>query len=60
MEKKGIQMNNTVYKSKEKNHEFYAKKPSAIKLSPPSNDYYMEFYGHFFFISIYFNWHCKT
>ena len=41
-------MNNTVYKSKEKNHEFYAKNPSAIKLSPPSNDYYMEFYGHFF------------
>ena len=44
MEKKGIQMNNTVYISKEKNHEFYAKKPSATQRSPQSNVYYMEFY----------------
>ena len=43
MEKKGIQMNNTVYTSKEKNYEFSSKKPSATKHSPPSYVYYLEF-----------------
>ena len=43
----GIQMNNTVYTSNEKNHEFSSKKPSATKHSPPSNVYYMEFYRNF-------------
>ena len=43
----GIQMNNTVYISKEKNYEFSSKKPSATKHSPPSNVYYIEFYCNF-------------
>ena len=37
----GIQMNNTVYTSKEKNYEFSSKKPSATKHSPSSNDNYI-------------------
>ena len=45
----GIQMNNTVYTSKEKNLEFSSNKPSATKNSPPSNVYYMEFYRNFLF-----------
>ena len=48
----GIQMNNTVYTSKEKKHEFSSKKPSATKHSPPSNVYYMEFYRIFFYFNI--------
>ena len=44
----GIQMNNAVYTSKEKNYQFSSKKPSATKHSPPSNVYYMEFYRNFF------------
>ena len=43
----GIQMNNTVYTSKEKNYHFFPKKPSATKHSPLSNVYYMEFYRNF-------------
>ena len=42
-------MNNTVYTSEEKNYEFFSKKPSATKHSPPSNVYYMEFYRNFLF-----------
>ena len=45
----GIQMNNTVYTSKEKNYKFSSKKPSATKQSPPSNIYYMAFYRNFLF-----------
>ena len=45
----GIQMNNTVYTSKEKNYQFSSKKPSVTKYSPPSNVYYMEFYRIFLF-----------
>ena len=45
----GIQMNNTVYISKEKNYEFSSKKPSATKHSPPSNVCYIEFYCNFLF-----------
>ena len=45
----GIQMNNTVYTSKEKKCEFSSKKSSATKHSPPSNVYYMEFYRNFSF-----------
>ena len=45
----GIQMNNTVYTSKEKNCEFSSKKPTATKHSPPSNVYFMEFYRNFLF-----------
>ena len=45
----GIQMNNTVYTSKEKNYEFSSKKPSATKHSPLSNVYYMEIYRNFLF-----------
>ena len=45
----GIQMNNTVYTSKEKNYEISSKKPSATKHSLPSNVYYMEFYRNFLF-----------
>ena len=50
-EKIGIQMNNTVYTSKEKNYEFSSKKPSATKHSPPSNVYYIyiEFYRNLLF-----------
>ena len=44
-----IQMNNTVYTSKEKNYEFSSKKHSATKHSPPSNVYYIEFYRNFLF-----------
>ena len=40
----GIQMNNAVYTSKEKNYEFSSKKPSATKHSPQSNVNYMKFY----------------
>ena len=47
--KKGIQMNNTVYTSKEKIYEFSSKKPSATKHSPPSNVYYIEFHHNFLF-----------
>ena len=43
----GIQMNNTVYTSKEKNYQFSSKKPSATKHCPPSNVYTMEFYCNF-------------
>ena len=45
--KKVIQMNSTVYTSKEKNYEFSSKKHSATKHSPPSNVYYIEFYTYF-------------
>ena len=46
--KMGIQMNDTVYTSKEKkNNKFLLKKPSATKRSPPSNVYYMESYRIF-------------
>ena len=45
----GIQMNNTVYTSKEKNYEFSSKKPSATKHCPPSNVYYIVFYRNFLF-----------
>ena len=45
----GIQMNNTVYTSKEKNYEFSSKKPSATKHSPPSNVYYVVFCRNFLF-----------
>ena len=45
----GIQMNNTVYTSKEKKYEFTSKKPSATKHSPPSNDDFMKFYRNFLF-----------
>ena len=45
----GIQKNNTVYTSKEKNYEFSSKKPSATKHSPPSNVYYIEFHRNFLF-----------
>ena len=45
----GIQMNNTVYTSKEKNYEFSSKKPSATKHSPPSNVYYIVFCRNFLF-----------
>ena len=48
----GIQMNNTVYTSKEKNYEFSSKKPSATKHSPPFNVYHIEFYRNFFYFSI--------
>ena len=34
---------------KRENHEFSSKKPFATKHSPPSNVYYMEFYGNFLF-----------
>ena len=44
----GIQMNNTVYTSKEKKYQFSSKKPSATKHSPPYNVYYMEIYLNFF------------
>ena len=44
----GIQINNTVYTSKEKNYKFSSKKPSATKHSPPSNVYYMEFIAIFY------------
>ena len=44
----GIQMNNAVYTSKEKN-KFSSKKPSATKHSSPFNVYYMEFYRNFLF-----------
>ena len=48
--KKGIQMNNTVYTSKEKNYDFSSKKkPSATKHNPPSNVYYIVFYRNFLF-----------
>ena len=47
--KKGIQMNNTVYTSKQKNDKFSSKKPSATKHSPLSNVYFMEFYRNFLF-----------
>ena len=47
MEKYEIQTNNTVYTSKEKNHQFFSKKTSATKHGPPSNVYYMEFYRNF-------------
>ena len=42
-------MNNTVYISKEKIMNFLLKKPAATKHIPPSNGYYMEFYGNFLF-----------
>ena len=45
----GIQMNNTVYTSKEKNYEFSSKKPSDTKHSPPSNVYYIVFCRNFLF-----------
>ena len=45
----GIQMNHSVYTSKEKNYELSSKKPSATKHSPPSNVHYMEFYRNFLF-----------
>ena len=45
----GIQMNNTVYTSKEKNYEFSSKKPSATKHSPPSYVYYIDIYRNFLF-----------
>ena len=45
----GIQMNNTVYTSKEKNYEFSSKKTFCYKNSPPPNVYYMEFYRNFLF-----------
>ena len=45
----GIQINNTVYTSKEKNYQFSSEKPSTTKHSPPSNDYDMEFYHNFLF-----------
>ena len=48
-EKIEIQMNNTVYTSKEKNYEFSSKKTSATKHSPPSNVYYIELYRNFLF-----------
>ena len=48
-QKIGIQMNNAVYTSKEKNCEFSSQKPSASKHSPPSNVYYMKFYRNFYF-----------
>ena len=45
----GIHINNTVYSSKQKNHQFSSKKPSATKHSPLSNIYNMEFYRNFLF-----------
>ena len=44
-------MNNTVYTSKEKNYQFSfkKKKPFALKHSPLSNVYYMEFFNNFLF-----------
>ena len=47
--KLGIQMNNTVYTSKEKNMNFLLKTPSATKHSPPSTVYYILFYRNFLF-----------
>ena len=38
----GIQINNTVYTSKEKNYQCSSKKPSATKHSPQSNVYNMD------------------
>ena len=50
MENIGIQMNNTVYTSKEKLYQFSLKKnPTATKHSPPSNVEYLEFYLNFLF-----------
>ena len=54
----GIQMNNTVYSSKQKNHQFSSKKPSATKHSPLSNVYYMEFIAIFYLNIV--NGHCKN
>ena len=48
--KLGIQINNTVYTSKEKNSQLSSKKPSATKHSPPSNVYYLEFYSNCLFL----------
>ena len=48
----GIQMNNTVYTSKEKNYQFSSKKPSATKHSPPSNVYQLKFHPNFLFENI--------
>ena len=46
----GIQMNNTVYTSKEKNYWFSSKKkPSPTIHSPRSSVYNMEFYRNFLF-----------
>ena len=46
----GIQMNDTVYSSKQKKYQISLKKqPSATKHSPLSNVYYMEFYRNFLF-----------
>ena len=44
-----IQMNNTVYTSKQKKYKIFSKKPSATKHSSLSNVYYMEFYRIFLF-----------
>ena len=44
-----IQMNNTVYTSKEKNYKFSSKNPSATKHSPPCYVYYIEFHRNFLF-----------
>ena len=43
----GVQLNNAVYTSKGKNYQFSSKTSSAIKHSPPSNVYYIEFYRNF-------------
>ena len=45
----GIQMNNIVYTSKQKQYQFSSKNPSATKNSPLSNVYYMEFFLNFLF-----------
>ena len=45
----GIQMNNTVYTSKEKNYQFSSKKPSATKHSPQFNVCTLKFLAFFLF-----------
>ena len=45
----GIQMNNTVYTSKQRHYQFSSKNPSATINSPQSNIYFMEFFLNFLF-----------
>ena len=42
-----IQINNTIYTSKENNYQLSSKKPSAIKHSPHSNVHYMKYDAEF-------------
>ena len=51
-------MNNTVYTSKAKNYQYFSKKRSATKHSPPSNVNYMEFNRNLLFEYSLFD--CKT